>query len=413
MSSPESASSGAGVGERSSRPAVLDELFAALDASGVEWSLLRPVRSLDRIEGDIDVLAPPADRQRVTALVAAQGFVPLPFGRRDLHAAHYDRASDRLLWLDVQFELRVGDVVIPASEVLSGRVREGLPRPADPSLFWILLLRGLLEKGGVAERHRAAVTALAPAAGSAPEALLAIARRHRWDPAQLAALAAAGDWAALDALARPAARPRRSVSWDWARGLWTRRGVGVAILGPDGAGKTTLINGLRASLPFPTRVVYMGLTGGRMPKADRLLVPGVVLAARLALLWARYGSALYHRSRGRIVLFDRYPLDAAVPSGRELGPLGRMSRRVQGRACPKPDLVLLLDATGATMHRRKGEYDAAQLESWRQSYRRMAGSVRALAVIDAEQPADAVRREAQLLIWGLYARRWAHDSSKT
>ena len=152
----------------------------------------------------------------------------------------------------------------------------------------------------------------------------------------------------------------------------------------------------------------MGLTGGRLPRADALRVPGLVLAARLMVLWARYGVALYHRARGRIVLFDRYTLDGKVPSGAQLGALGRLSRRVQAVAVPRPELLLLLDASGATMHCRKGEYHGAQLEEWRDAYRRLCGRGRQLQVVNAEQPADAVRRDAQARIWQHYVQRWQH-----
>jgi thymidylate kinase len=182
--------------------------------------------------------------------------------------------------------------------------------------------------------------------------------------------------------------------------------VSVAIMGPDGAGKTTLANGLHSALPFPARVLYMGLTGGRMPKADALRVPGLTLAVRLTLIWARYAVGLYHRARGRIVLYDRYTLDGKVPAGAPLTALGRLSRRVQAVAVPRPELLLLLDASGVAMHARKGEYHPAQLEEWRDAYQRLRGRVRALEVLDAEEPADAVRRAAQARIWQCYAERW-------
>jgi thymidylate kinase len=137
-----------------------------------------------------------------------------------------------------------------------------------------------------------------------------------------------------------------------------------------------------------------------MPFADALRLPGLVLMARLGIIWARYGRGWYHRARGRFVLFDRYPLDGAVPPGFEPSTLVRLSRTVQRAACPLPDVVLLLDAPGATMHARKGEYTPEQLESWRRAYVRLSASVPMLRVIDAQQSASAVLVEAQGLIWG-------------
>jgi thymidylate kinase len=193
--------------------------------------------------------------------------------------------------------------------------------------------------------------------------------------------------------------------------LWTRRGVSVAVVGPDGAGKTTLIEGLAEILPFETRVLYMGLTGGRLPRADALRIPGVVLATRLMVLFGRYGAGLYHRAHGRTVLFDRYPLDASVPSGKPLRPLARVSRRVQGAVVPGPDLVLLLDAPGATYYARKKEYDARLLEEWRAAYRRLAARRRSVEILDASRPPDVVRRDAAALIWQKYRDRWLHPKS--
>jgi thymidylate kinase len=75
---------------------------------------------------------------------------------------------------------------------------------------------------------------------------------------------------------------------------------------------------------------------------------------------------------------------------------------------PKPDLVLLLDASGAAMHGRKGEYEPLELDRWRAAYKRLSNSSHSLLMIDAEQPPEAVRRQAQACIWRCCAERWRH-----
>ena len=58
---------------------------------------------------------------------------------------------------------------------------------------------------------------------------------------------------------------------------WPRRGPSVAVLGPDGAGKSTLTRGIADAFGLPARVVYMGLWQGEDGAARPL--PAAALAA--------------------------------------------------------------------------------------------------------------------------------------
>jgi thymidylate kinase len=243
-----------------------------------------------------------------------------------------------------------------------------------------------------------------------------LARDRGIDPGTLVASAAAGDWDEITS--REWRIPKNAGPTLISRALSTGRRIGslfnlrsrglcVAVIGPDGAGKSTLVGGLQQTLPFRTRRIYMGLTGGRMRRAQLLRVPGLIFAAQGALLWARYLHALLRSADGEIVLFERYVLDGAVSAGTPLSALQQLSRRVQRWIVPPVDLVLLLDASGRTMFDRKGEYSSGTLETWRAQYRKLERSVRNVVVIDAEQTAEAVLKTAQAAIWSRLRRRAA------
>lgn len=392
-------------------PPRLEGFLTALAGSGVGWSLLRPRSSLAEPAGDVDLLAEPADLGRIAALLADRGFARMPVEGKDVHAAAYDEAADRFIWVHVQGTLRVAGGEVPATAVLAGASEaDAVREPAEDWLLWILLLRALIDKGRLAERYRSAARELAGRWTGGPEPLLSLARARGVPVEDAVRSAAAGDWDGLLALSPPGP-PRRSLPRRLARaprklrdlaGGWRRRGISVAVLGPDGAGKSSTVEALATGLPLPVRVQYMGLTGGQMPRADALRIPGVVFAARVGIIWLRYLRGLRQVLAGGIVVFDRYTLDAIAPSGMRLSPAARFSRQVQARVVPMPDLVIVLDASGATLHRRSGEYDAETLEAWRQAFATLAARSERVRMIDAERPAGEVRREARETVWDRY-----------
>ncbi len=219
--------------------------------------------------------------------------------------------------------------------------------------------------------------------------------------------------------------------------------VSIALIGPDGAGKTTVSKQLEHAFPMPVKYVYMGINpdaSNHMLPTTRLIIQikrllgrstakggprdpnqvqtkrrgvgkrllssiktGVSLTNRIAEEWFRQGLAWYYQQRGYLVLFDRHyfsdyysydVMTAAQPR--------TLSRRIHGfmlsRVYPKPHLVIYLDAPAEVLFARKGEGTISLLEERRKAYLQMAELVPAFRVIDATQSIEAVTQEAQNVI---------------
>lgn len=413
----------------------LAALFRALDDEGVVWCLLRGEADLAVPEGDVDLLVAPSHLPRVRRLAAQLGFASLPAWGYGSHAffVSYDALGDLWIKLDVVTELAFGPNYSLATraeaECLERRRRvEGVSVLSDDDAFWTLLLHRLLDKGGVASRDAARLPVLAEAARTDS----ALARTVEslcppdWSAGSIVAAASRGEWASLAALGAPIAAAwrktqhgsvrRRTVTntfWRWsgkARRWSGRRGLRVALVAPDGAGKSTLTKGIEGRFYFPVRSINMGLYQVPRARASRRL-PGVGVARQLSTQWSGWLQGAYHRRRGRLVLFDRYPYDALLPTRFQYNRLGRARRWVLAHACPPPELVIILDAPGEVLYERKGEKTAALLESQRQAYRALLPRLPRAVIVDASREAEQVRPEVTALIWQEYARRWNGETS--
>jgi thymidylate kinase len=190
----------------------------------------------------------------------------------------------------------------------------------------------------------------------------------------------------------------------------TRRGAVIALLGPDGAGKGSVVTQLKAAIPVEVTVIYMGnrsaaaTPGGeqrRVRAAVGLLPPRLRLAQwrhRRTLDAARRAwRAHAHAWRGDIVLCDRHPLEALALEPDTTGLAGRL-----GRLVPWPDEIVLLDAPGALLFARKGEHTPERLEQWRRAYR---STFRDAPVVPTTGDLTASAASVSAIVWGALAAR--------
>lgn len=236
-----------------------------------------------------------------------------------------------------------------------------------------------------------------------------------------------------------------------------RSGFTIALIGADGAGKTTLAHHLAENLPGPTLYLYLGINPeasttvlpltrflwalrhsgradlgcggprrfGTTPRQDRRRGPLPLRSARgfiqgwvrlLILLleeWYRQVHARRARTRGATVILDRhfyfdyYAHDVTDLSGRR-----SLFRRIHGwflTLLPLPDLVLILDAPPHVLYGRKPEGELADIVRRREEYLAIARAFPNVRVIDAARSPEEVEGEVVDIISSEIRPRWPDD----
>lgn len=215
----------------------------------------------------------------------------------------------------------------------------------------------------------------------------------------------------------------------------------IAVIGGDGAGKTTVTRRLLDSGRLPLRYLYMGINvassnvalptsrllqrlrhGRAQPTTTHASAPGrpkargakgalragARLLYRLSEEWYRQALCWLYELRGEIVLCDRHFLyDFYEPAERlaAKGLADRLHLWILRNVYPRPDLVLFLDAPAEVLMARKGEATIEFLEGRRNAVLEIGAGDPRFVRIDATQPLDAVGAEVEARIDALLAER--------
>lgn len=419
---------------------ILKNVFELLEDASVAYCLIRDFDQLDRLSdhGEVDLLISPYHLEKAGRSLAELGFVRLPNRGYEPHHFFlaYDKASDAWLKLDFVTKIAYGKPIHSlntdlAQNCLVRRQRSGsvfIPSPEDELVT--LLLHCILDKEYFAKDRQRRIQALRDQVED--EAYISALLKLYWSPDmnwnRLRSLIHGDCWA--DILGQGDAisiflekRDRIGTTLRKARGRILRKlnrwtGLGspyaptVALLAPDGAGKSTLALGVRKSYYLPVHSVYMGLYQSNQQYSKGESIKGIGLALRIVRLWRGYLIGRIHQARGYLVIFDRYCYDALLPPSRAIGRLGKARRWLLGHACPAPDLVVMLDAPGETLFARIGEHSIHSLEEQRQGYLELRSRIPRLVVVDATRKPEVVRREVTGLIWQDSAMRTRLDKPR-
>jgi thymidylate kinase len=216
----------------------------------------------------------------------------------------------------------------------------------------------------------------------------------------------------------------------------------VALIGPDGCGKSTISKRLLQDASFRSKRIYMGVDreesnyalptthlirwakqklkrrkdqggprdisndsnqpGRSAPKKlFKQLTTAFVFFNNTAEEWYRQLLTWYFIRSGQVVIFDRH-FYADFYHYHVNGRDGRWTSRLHGfmleHCYPKPELVIYLDAPAEMLFARKREGTIELLESRRRDYLELQDKVPHFAIVDATQSQDEVFTEVQQLI---------------
>lgn len=489
----------------------LVELFAALDAHGVRYCHWKSNLHLDRsVRGltDLDLLVDRQQSDRFRAVLSRHSVKPMLSSPEQRYPAMedylgFDADTGRLFHLHVHYRLVLGEQFVknyrlPLERAFldSAQCREkgegGARLPAPEVELAVLAVRALLKY-----RDRDVVKdVLSIRSPGIPAAILQEVESLRSQVEGVSAVAeVVGDGPLAEVVAgflntvadsprsgyvlcrlrrrlRRALRPHQIHGRLWAVGrywsvLWRRRlfpgcrrgkrlftgGVAVAVVGADGAGKSTLVRVLDEWLSWKldVRRYYMGSqepsllsrllhavlwTVGKAYRAWSLLVgerraSGGVLdrwrrmcrnVHHLSIARDRYRRYLVSRravSQGAVVLYDRYPLEPihrvmehrpmdgpqiAAESGERAGRVTRFLARVEQdvyRRIRPPDCVLVLRVSPEVSQQRKPDHSRAMVEAKSRALEQMDRRGLYVVEIDADQPFDQVVLQAKRALWSV------------
>jgi thymidylate kinase len=178
----------------------------------------------------------------------------------------------------------------------------------------------------------------------------------------------------------------------------------IVVLGPDGAGKSSVINGILEKLNQGDRVVKMRhlkprpslpLRGdpatinsdphGKPPRSALTSVAKIIL-----WLMEEWYANLFQDKKEELLICDRYYHDLLVDPIRYRygGPI--WIARLTGKLIPQPMLWVLLDAPTKVLQARKQEVHAEESARQRQAYLSLVQKQHNYVIVDASQPLDKV-----------------------
>jgi thymidylate kinase len=407
-------------------------VFELLRRSGVPYCVSHGYEDLPEVTGsDVDLIVPESvSAERLADLLAKnrqmlEARVVRRSGSYFVLLCERDFATPQFLILDFHTACEIaGAVFLDGATILRGRRQEKNFWIPSPAVEFHCLVARHVARGALDDRRAAHLSELYGQDPPGCRSLLETA----WRPEivdRLSHAAASGDWSEVRRkidVSEHELRRRQSVGNPLeAFGRWLaphvarmRRildppGFHLAMLGPDGAGKSSVIAALEKSMTGPFARVH---TLGFAPPLNRLWKRGPVdtstphalpprsywVSVLRAFYWLAYNLSGHltlrlAKSRSTLILNDRHYIDILVDPVRYRYGGPKWLLRLIARLVPTPDATVLLHGPPEVLQARKGELSLSETERQCRDYLALVRGQKGSHVVDAAQPFDLVMRD--------------------
>jgi thymidylate kinase len=424
---------------------LLVTLFNALDKNEIRYCVLHSWEELpQKLSSDLDLAVHPDDARKLPLVFRAleeKGYTAVQVFNYFVGAYYFvfswiEVTRVNCVAIDLILEHRRGGLVVPSGpSLVSGRRRHGLFWIPAPESEFTYLLAKKTWKGGAPVRQELRLKALVEQLGRPTAERLAgqlFLGELRTDVVEACASgridAILGKLRGQTWKTSLSRNPWKLTAYLLTDGIRRARrwmqptGVFVTVMGPDGAGKSTLIQHLiqavgpafRRNRTFHWRPMLLWRPKVRRDTTSPHSLPAhpswwsvARLFAYLLDYWLGYWLLVRPRlARSGLVVFDRYFDDLLIDAKRYRYGKPLWLVRALSSLMPKPDLVLVLDAPAEVVLSRKQEVEPEEVRRQRRLYSQYQNQIPHSRLMDATASVEQVTAESARVILEFLAERY-------